>query len=185
MEEPNKPLAPASGACGQAPRTLDGRVMRMRPLPNGWTYLLTRQQLADHRDQVGPRRLMLEALGARREWAPRLLPDLRSAGHIVGRPLEGAWRYRLRLWAMRESEFSGTLDDARNAVSDGVATYIADTEAMPADSATDSRETLFFFRRHEDRFDPAFSTKRLVGDDLARLDREFERVYGRLPTRRR
>lgn len=158
--------------------------MRMPQLPSGWTYLLTRQQIVGCRRRVGAGRLVLEALGARREWAPSLLPDLRNAGHIVGRPIGGAWHYRLRLWAVREAEFTGTLDDARGAVSESVAAYLTATEAARADTTAEARELLFFFRRREGRFEVDFSTKRLAGGDLARLDEEFEQMYGRRTTRR-
>jgi hypothetical protein len=161
-----------SGARGSMPKTLDGRVMRWRHPPPGWTYLLTHQQVKELSSRVTSGRLHAETLGARRPWAPRLLGDLRNAGRIVALPVDGAWHYRLRLWAVREVEFVDQLDSAREAVRDRVNGYIEETESRVAVATQDLFQSIFFFRRREGRIEPTFSTKRLAREEAGRLDDE-------------
>ncbi len=146
--------------------------MRWRHPPRGWTYLLTHQQVRELSSPMTSGRLHPEILGARRPWAPRLLGHLRTAGSIVALPVNGTWHYRLRLWAVREVEFVGELDSAREAVHDRVHSYIAETESRVAVATQDLFEAIFFFRRPEGRFEPAFSTKRLTREEAGRLDDE-------------
>lgn len=146
--------------------------MHWRHPPRGWTYLLTHQQVKEFSSRMTSGRLHSETLGARRPWAPRLLGDLRNTGSIVALPVDGAWHYRLRLWAVREVEFVSELDFAREAVRDRVHGYIAETESKVALAPQDLFQAIFFFRRPEGRIEPAFSTKRLTREEAGRLDDE-------------
>jgi hypothetical protein len=84
------------------------------------------------------------------------------------------WHYRLKLWAVRESEFVAVIDTARESVRAAAIGYIRETEVRVADSSQDLFELRFGFYRREGPFEPDFSSRRLNREDRGRLDRRFD-----------
>lgn len=141
----------------------------MTGLPNGWIYLLSRRQLAELRELVGRERFGWEGYGASREWGPKVSTDLRNAGSIVARPIDGVWQYRMTLWGVRERDFGAELEAAAATILDSARAYIEETEARQPVMPQDLFQRRFNFIHNEECFEPSFRTGRITRDDAVRM----------------